>query len=283
MWLALLCLHLVGLVGFNLILRRSILQKTDRFTLATVAQTGIALPAILLLIIYPPDFHTFSGLDFLYLICAILFTIALQTTNVKALQYLEASVFSVLYNLRIIFTTGLGILFLNEDVVWLRILGGLLILIAILVVKQKGSKSLRLTGIAWGIIAAIVISMLNVFEKLLINSIGFINYFPFVSVVCGILMWSYLLAGKRKFDPGLLRQPKMLQLMTLRAFSAYGFSGSLAAGALISTANYISGMSVIFMVILGAVLLNERDYLTRKIIAAITAVLGLTLVLYASI
>jgi uncharacterized membrane protein YuzA (DUF378 family) len=50
MWLVLLCFHLVGLVGFNLVIRKSVLGKADRFTLATIAQTGIAIPAVVLLL-----------------------------------------------------------------------------------------------------------------------------------------------------------------------------------------------------------------------------------------
>jgi drug/metabolite transporter (DMT)-like permease len=124
MWLVLLAFHLVGLVGFNLILRQSVLKKIDRFGLATIAQTGIAVPAFLLLFIYPPHFAKYSGSSYLFLASVVLLTIALQVSNVKALQYLEASVFAVLYNLRIILTTILGILFLNEKFVWLRIAGG---------------------------------------------------------------------------------------------------------------------------------------------------------------
>lgn len=283
MWLALLGFHLIGLVGFNLILRKSILDKVDRFTLSTIAQTGIAIPAVVLLIVRSPHISTFYGVDYLFLACAVLLTIGLQVTNVKALQYLEASVFSVLYNLRIILTTVLGILFLNERVVWVRIAGGILILLAIIIVKQQSSHSIRVKGIAWGITAAAVLSFLNMFEKLLIINVGFLNYFPLVSVVAAILMWSYLISKERNFDCTLLLRPTMIQLMVLRSVSAYGFSGALAAGAVISVANYISGMSVIFMVLLGAIFLNERDYLRRKILATVIAIIGLTVVLFSSV
>ena len=283
MWLTLLCFHLIGLVGFNLNLRQSLLAKVDRLTLATIAQTGIAIPAVIILLVRPPRFGSFGGLDYLYLVAAITLTIGLQVTNVKALQYLEASVFSVLYNLRIILTTALGVLFLNESVVGLRIAGGLLILVAIFIVKRQRSHEMRVKGIAWGLAAATVLSFLNLSEKLLINSIGFLNYFPLTSVVCAVLMWSYIGLSKRSVEPAMLKQPKMLQLMTLRAMSAYGFSGALAAGALISVANYISGMSVIFMVVLGAILLGERDYLGRKIAATAVAIAGLTVVLFSSL
>jgi drug/metabolite transporter (DMT)-like permease len=283
MWLLLLCFHLVGLVGYNLLLRKSNLGRVDKFALATIAQTGIALPALVLLVIRPPQLGLFSAMDWIFIIATVVLTIALQVTNVKALQYLEASVFSVIYNIRIILTTLLGIFFLNEDVVWLRIAGGCFILLAIVIVRQKGSQLVRKKGIMWAIAAALALSFLNLFEKKLINHVGFINYFPIESVVSGVVMWMYLVSSKRSVGRNLLLQPRMLQLMTLRAVSAYGYSGALAAGALISVASYISGMSVIFVVLLGAIWLGERDYLRRKIMATVVAVAGLTLVLLSGI
>jgi drug/metabolite transporter (DMT)-like permease len=282
MWLFLLGIHLIGLVGFNLILRQSAL-KIDRFTLATIMQTGIALPAIILLFLYPTNFSEFAAADYIYMATVILLTIVLQVTNVKALQYLEASVYAVVYNLRIIITTILGIVFLHEPVFWVRIAGGLLVLVAIFIVRQRGNHVFRTIGLEWGIAAAIALSFLNLFEKLLATSIGFMNYFLPTAIVSAIIMWAYLLSSKRQFQWSIIKQPRMMQLMTLRAMSAYGFSGAIAAGALISVSNYISGMNVILMVLLGAVLLGETDYLKRKIIATLVAVAGLTLVLIASL
>lgn len=279
MWLLLLFIHVFALTGFNLILRKSLLNKVDKFTLATVMQTGIAIPMAIVLIFYPPDFSSYSGGDYINLVAVILLGIGLHVTNVKALEYLEASVFSVIYNLRLVISTVFGILFLNEDVVWLRILGGLLILIAIVIVRQKSSKSIRAKGVEWGIIAAFTIASLNLSEKLMINSVGVMNYFPIAQVVAAALMWLYLLYRQEKIDKKLLLQPRMLQLMTLRAISAYGFTFALATGALISVGNYISGMSVILMTVLGALLLGERDYLMRKVLATVVAVAGLTIIL----
>jgi drug/metabolite transporter (DMT)-like permease len=283
MWLVLLCFHLVGLVGFNLVIRKSVLGKADRFTLATIAQTGIAIPAVVLLLARPPDLSRYSAADFCYLAATIVLTIALQTVNVKALQYLEASVFSVLYNTRILIATVLGILFLHESFVGLRVLGGVMVLLAILIVKQRGSHVVMTKGMGWGLTAAFVLSFLSLGEKLLIKDVGFFNYFALESIISSALMWAYFAASKREFDRRTLLRPAMLQLMTLRAVSAYGFTGALATGALLSVANYISGMSVIFTVLLGAMWLGERDYLQRKIMATIIAVLGLTLVLLSHI
>ncbi len=283
MWLALLGVHLIGLVGFNLLLRKSVLGKVDKMTLATVMQTGIAIPALVLLVLFPPNFSSFATTDFILIALTTALGISLQVTNVKALQYLEASVFSILYNLRIILTTVLGILFLGESTELLRILGGVIILLAIITVKQRSSHKNNSKGVWWAIAAVVALSFLNLTEKTLVNSIGFLDYFPIAAVLAAVVMWGYLIASKRKIDKKLLLQPKMLQLMVLRALSGYGFSLALAAGALISVANYISGMGVIFTVLLGVIWLRERDYLFRKILATVVAVVGLTFVLLSGI
>lgn len=279
MWLLLLFIHAFGLAGFNLILRKSILEKIDRFTLATIMQTGLAIPAVFIVIIRPPEFNLYDSKNYILLGLIILFNIGLHVSNVKSLQYLEAGVYSIIYNLRLLIVTILGILFLSEEIIWLRILGGILIFLAILIVRQKSSKFVIIKGMEWGIAAAFIISFLNISEKIVINNVGLLNYFPVAMIVTWVIMFSYLLLSGRRVKVSALLQPRMLQLMSLRAMSGYAFTGALAAGALVSVANYISGLSVIIMVVLGALLLKERDYLFRKIIATGIAVLGLTVIL----
>jgi drug/metabolite transporter (DMT)-like permease len=279
LWLVLLFIHVLGLTGFNLVLRRSLLEKVDRFTLATVMQTGIAVPAIFLMIAKPPQLDAYEPKYLIGFIVEVVLGIGLQVTNTKALQYLEASVYPVIYNLRILITTVLGILFLNEDVVWSRIFGGMLIFLAIVIVRQKSSRTVRLKGVEWGLAAAFIISFLNLNEKLMIEGVGLLNFWPPAVVIAGIIMWAYLLARKEKFNKSLLIKPEMIKLMLLRALSGYTFPMALAAGALLSVASYISAMSVILMVISGVLLLGERNYLWRKIAATAVAVTGMTIVL----
>ncbi|HWB39011.1 MAG TPA: DMT family transporter [Candidatus Saccharimonadales bacterium] len=279
--MALLFFHLVGIVGNSLILRQT--KNISRFALSTISQTGIAIPALALLIISPPQFSRFDSHAWLYLLGAMVLTICLQVTYVKALEFLEASVFSVVYNLRMALTTVLSIIFLGESFDWLRIAGGGLILLAIFVVRQRGSERIVRKGVLWGLAAVLSLSFLNLCEKKLINSVGFFNYFPLESLAALVVMWLYLLKSEGRFDTLILVRPKILQLMAFRALSAYGFSGALALGASISVANYISGINVIFMMLFGALLLGERDFLKRKIAAVVVAVVGLTLVLIGSV
>lgn len=283
MWLVFLGFHLFGFVGYNLMLRKSVTDNIDRFTLATVMQTGITIPLIFTLFFHVPSFDSYDLGILALVIGTLILTIALHVTNTVSLKYLEASVYSVLYNLRIVFTTILGIIFLGEDTDWLRICGGILILLAIFIVKQKGSKSIISKGFEWGLAAALTISFLNLFEKELITDIGYLNYAVPLMAVATLIMWGYLYYRDRAIDYKIMLKPRMIQLMALRDISAFGFVAAFAYGGLLSVSNYISSMGVIFMVALGVLLLDERDYLRRKIIATGVAVCGLTLVLIASL
>ena len=111
MWLVYLGIHLFGFVGYNLLLRKSVLDNIDSFKLATIMQTGITIPLLISLFFVQPDFSTYDLGMFLMLLAVLVLTITLHVTNTMSFQFLEASVYSVLYNLRIIFTTILGVLF----------------------------------------------------------------------------------------------------------------------------------------------------------------------------
>ena len=161
----------------------------------------------------------------------------------------------------------------------MRIAGGMLILAAIFIVRQKGGSRIMHKGMEWGIAAAITISFLNLFEKELITKAGYLSYAAPMMLVATLIMWGYLYYRDRELDFAVLARPNMIGLMVLRCFSAFGFVMAFAAGAMLSVANYVSSMGVIFMVIFGVLLLKETDYLLQKIIATAVACAGLTLVL----
>lgn len=276
MWLVFLLIHLIGLTGYNLVLRKSLVAKTDSLMLAVIMQSAVALPMVFALLFWRPELASYSMGTVLLLCAAIALIVALHITNVQSLKSLEASVFSVIFNLRIIIVTILGFIFLNEAVIPLQIIGGLLIFLGIITVKQKGSKRLARTGLYWAIASAIVISLLGIVEKKLLSTMGYLDYAIPAFIMSAVILWIVLLARDKKIELQSLRQPGAFQLMTLRAISAYGFNLAIYAGALISVANYISSLSVMLTVLFGALLLGERDYLRQKIIAAGLAVLGLT-------
>ena len=115
------------------------------------------------------------------------------------------------------------------------------------------------------------------------HSVGFLNYAVPSMIGSAVIMWTILLSRKVKIDYTIFKTRKIISLMSFRAISGYGFVLALYTGAKISVANYLSGLSVILIVILGIVILKERDYLARKIIATGIAVLGLTAILLANL
>jgi len=283
MWLLFVFVHLIGLVGYNLVLRKSLVAKVDSITLATVMQTAIAIPMVFAVIIAPPDFSKYDVGTMVQVVLTICLVIMLHLTNIKSLRYLDAGIYSILYNLRIIFTTLLGIIFLNEDIIPLQILGGLFIFLGVMTLKQKGKSSLTALGLGWGIAASVVISVLNLFEKTLIHDVGYIGYAAPVMLIAAIFMWALLIHQGKKIKFEYWRQPQTLALMILRAMSAYGFTLAFYSGALLSVATYLSSLSVIVIVLLGIWLLNERDNLKQKAFATTLAFIGLTLIFVANL
>lgn len=283
MWIIFLVFHLIGLVGYNLLLRKSIVNKADKWTLATIMQTGIALPLLVIAPFKFPPLDIFTPAIVLHMFITASLIVLLHLSNVKSLQYLEAGVYSVIYNLRIIFTTILGVLFLNEQLIPLQVVGGLLIFASVVAVKQKGRKDLTARGIQWGLFASVVISVLNLNEKQLISQFGFMGYAIPVMIFAAIMMWVILFARGQRIKPSVFIEPRMVSLMVLRTMSAFGFILAFSTGGLLSVSTYISSLGVVLIVILGAVLLGERDYLKRKIIAAAVAFAGLTCIFIANL
>ena len=277
-WLALLSMNVVGTVGFDLLLRRSSWKQKDKWHTATVMQTGLFLPFFAKELIAPIHFPAYTPFDLLLLGCAVVALIGLQFFNVKALQNLEASVFSVIYNVRILFATLLGTFFLSESVGLWALIGGLLIFAAIFIVRQKGMQAITAKGILFGLGAALAISVMNTCEKELIKLVGYEQYIFPMFAIATLVMWVVVLIRRTPSPFRLLLQPQSLLLMFLRACAGIGFSYSLVFGP-VAVSSYISSLSVVFLVLFGMIFLNELDFIKSKLWATVMALVGLTFIL----
>ena len=280
-WITLLLLHLVGLVGYSLLLRKqAVAHHLHPWVLATLLQTGIMLPMIIAAPFLPIDLGRFTPASIALSCVAVVLGIVILFSITKALHYLEASTYSVIYNLRIVIATVLAALLLSEvPSVW-HIVGAALIVAAIVTVRQRGSQRVTKTGIAWGLVAAVCISIMNVVEKQLIHDVGVLTGAPIITIAVGAIMWGVLLARRYKLPREYIFTKQIIGLMTLRSLSNWAFIFALATGALVSVATFVSAISVVLIIGLGALLLGERDYLRRKILAATLAGLGLVAVIF---
>ena len=123
------------------------------------------------------------------------------------------------------------------------------------------------------------VACLNIVEKKLVTSIGYVTYMTLMAYIATPLLWGIVLVLKRPIDSQLFYQKKTYLLMTFRALSAHCFVLALSTG-LVSITSFISGTGVIIIMILGALLLGERDHPRQKILATMLATLGLACIVW---
>src|SRR6266702_2819537 len=139
--------HLIGLVGYTLLLRKSAVGNINKLLLAALMQTGVFLPVLVLLLLGSPLKINFSGAQWVSLATSSLLLVGVNLTTIKALEHLEASVFTIIYNLRLFFTTILGFIFLHELPSALQVSGGIVIFASILLLNLHKNRRYASTPI----------------------------------------------------------------------------------------------------------------------------------------
>ena len=278
-WALLLIGHLVGIVVYTLLLRRSALGNLNKILMSTLMQTGIFLPSLIFLAIGKVSF-THSPQEWFFLILGGFMLAGLMITNVWALSNLDASMFTILYNLRLLMTTILGFLILGELPNPLQMVGGFVILVSILMLNLHKDKRWKSKSILIGLFAMLWFSFHAVLEKYNLRELDFESYFFTFALIGTVLLWS-LVAIKRinvKDQIEHIKDKKIYWLIITRALSAYCYTYALLYGSLAVT-NYVSGMSVALIVIFGIYILGEKDDKRQKLYAVGVACIGLTLIL----
>lgn len=275
----LLVAHLIGIVGYTLLLRKSTLGGLNKLLMATLMMTGGFLPSTLFLIFGQVSF-SHSPTEWFFLSLGGFMLAGLTITNVWALSHLDASMFTILYNLRLLMTTILGFLILGELPTSLQIAGGVIILSSILMLNLHRDKRWKSNAILIGLFAMMWFSFHAVLEKYNLRQIDFPSYFFIFTLIGTILLW-LLVAYKRidlKSQVVYIKDKKIYGLIVTRALSAYAYTYALLYGSLAVT-NYVSGMSVALIVLLGIYILGERKDVKQKLLAVGASCIGLTLIL----
>jgi drug/metabolite transporter (DMT)-like permease len=205
--------------------------------------------------------------------------ILLYVAGVKALRHLEASTYAVVYSTRIVVATVLAALVLSELPTVLQCVGGLAILASVVLLRQKGARTATKQGIIWALVAAASASTLALAEKWLIVEVGLFNAAPFATGIGAAIMWAVVWARRLPVPLAHIATRQMAGLLVLRTIASWAWIFALAAGVLVSIATYVSSLSVVIVSVLGVWLLREREYLLRKLVAVVVAVIGLSLIL----
>jgi len=247
--------------------------------MATIMMTGVFLPSILFLVFGHVSFNH-SPSEWFFLVLGGFMLAGLMITNVWALSHLDASMFTILYNLRLLMTTILGFLILGELPAPLQIAGGAVILVSIMMLNLHQNARWRSKSILIGLFAMMWFSFHAVLEKYNLQHIDFPSYFFTFSLIGTVLLWALVLI--KRIDVRIqivhIHDKKIYGLVATRALSAYAYTYALLYGSLAVT-NYVSGMSVALIVLFGIYVLGEKEDVKQKLTAVGVACVGLTLIL----
>lgn len=223
---------------------------------------------------FPTNFEVW-----IFLGLSIIFYAITDRVNTTVRSGIEASTFSILKQLSTTFLTLAGFLFLNEEFIFHKFLGAMLIILSnIFIFYKKGEfKMNRYIGL--GVLANLSFTIAMFLD---VNLSKHFNLPFYVAMTLGIPAILIALTEKIKIS----EMKEELKIANKKVLLITGITWSLSIIAQlrayqlqkVSIVAPICSLSVILNVIVGYLFLKERDNLPRKIIAAILIVISILLI-----
>lgn len=277
-WTALMALYLVANVWYTLMLKASPLPKADKYVTYAVMSSVILLSAVVLIPFGIVDLAPDSSIYGLIILQAVFFA-GVNLLNILALNHTDASVFTIVNSFRIVLVTILSALILKDLPPTLQIVGGAFIFVSILVLKLHKNKRYLSKPIIYSIVAMTWVSVNVIAEKNLLAKTNVATMVFWTSLLIAPTMWCVVALRKGSFNQSRkhLMHKNTIWLMIMRPTSAWSYSLAVSIGS-VAVTNYISSLSVVFVVIFGIIYLNEREEMRQKLISISIAFIGLTLI-----
>lgn len=198
--------------------------------------------------------------------------------NFKSTNTLEASIQGSITKFRLVWVFIFGILLLNEEFSWFKLVGTVLTVLAGIIIMNKFRKPESFIGIIWAFLATIVYAVVIVFYKYLFFSFNTASLTFFIFLIPAII--NVLIMPK-----SLVRIATMWKEHKIPVLWACGFGGlanlamnqSLAIGEA-SKALVIIEAFLITTLIGEHIFLKERAHLLTKIAAVALATTGAILI-----
>ncbi|MCK9368898.1 DMT family transporter [Candidatus Dojkabacteria bacterium] len=271
----------VFITAFGSIFQRMFLVKSKcsalSFSLLFQLFMGISFFLINLFIIKQP-FIVPTALIPNMILCVLLYSVG-NIFIFKSLQITSASKFTIIFSSNALFSV-IGFIFVLHQSVGLNlILGGILVLIGILLANKKGLKISFGKGEIFALLAGVAFGLVNVNNKVLLSGMGL---YPMVAIAFFLeFVFSGIFFYKDVIKiPQLFKKDNVVVLLTfliLAVFQAITFFYALQTAPQSSAVVLINLASVLLTVILGIVILKEREGIFWKIIGAVVAIGGLVL------
>lgn len=199
----------------------------------------------------------------------------------KSLKYIDISKFIILFSFRTVVTITVASIFLKESLTPIQLAGSALILGSIILINSKSLKDIFVLGKGeiYVLLAAIAFGIGNVSDKYLFNWFDLVPYMTIDFFLPGLLL--VLAKPKTALEfPEFLKKNRIGKvalftlLYTLAALSFY-YAFILADN--VSLVSATGQISTILTVILGIIVLKEREDLRKKLLGGALSFVGLIL------
>jgi len=196
----------------------------------------------------------------------------------KALKTIEASEATILASSRAVWTILVALIFLGETFSIIKLIGTLLIFIAIFLVSYEKRLSLKI-GSFYVLAYALLFGVAVANDTYIIRQADVPSYLTMAFLLPGFVILAYNPSVIKKMKIFLKNDilMKMILLAIFYSISAIAFYLAYQSGGNVSQIAPINQSVVIVTVILAAIFLKERKHLIRKIIAAFFVSIGVLL------
>ena len=272
------CAAITG--ALSSLLLRKVMVYHDAFAFSLLVNGGSFLLYLPIGIIYwqwPSDHHAwlFAG------IAGILWTIV-GVVSMLSFKYTEVSLRATLTETRSFWILLFAAFIAVEVITLQKILGVALVFLGVFVLSYEAGKqvSWRDRGVRWTLLNAMLVALAATFDKLALRYVNVETYAVLSCIIPTIFLLPYVLMRKQYALNLLLKRktlPWAILAVTVLAISYYFTIGAYAL-ADISVAYPVMRIGTIFAVLLGIMVLKEREHMARKIIASIIVVAGVLIV-----
>lgn len=253
-------------------------KKSDYFEDAFLLQVLCGVLLFVIAMILKADFSKLYPYWWVLLLAAASYALA-NIFFLKALKTTEASEVVVITSTEAIWPV-LGAFVIFKEVIEPReLIGFAIILLSVFVVSYKKSHSYFHAGGLTALLSGLFFGLGFLFNVIILKQVDVFTYLPICFLTTAFFI--VLLKPNELKKLGNIKHhwfvKKMLPLIFIYTIATVMLYVSFQKGAEASTLAPLMQTTVISTVFLSALLLNERDNLTRKIIAAIMVCIGVFL------
>lgn len=281
--LAIISSILVSVVG---VLQKIALRDkdTDPVAFSIFFQFMVGLTA-LIIAAYNPGHIEFNANMLLSAILMILAYAAASVLYYYSLKRTELSQVKIISSTRSLWLLIGGFIFLGEIITLNKFIGIILIILGIIVVywQKGGFKGFELPQFLM-VIYAVITAIAAILDKYLLNYFTSASTYMVLSYMFPALLTAVFMPGSVKKIRPLLKFNKSNFIIVISALllnlATFSFFTALQMGGEISSAGAIWQSSTIFSVILGILILSERENIKKKLIGAFMVLAGVIFIRY---